>query len=65
MAGMPNQKILRIFWFSEFAGPCPANSTNQAGREAGCFQLLELLREAQQLRKANIRRDADVRPRKG
>jgi hypothetical protein len=34
----------------------------QGGR---LFPMLELLRFAQQLRKANIRRDADVRPRKG
>jgi hypothetical protein len=36
-----------------------------AGTEAGCFQLQELLRGAQQLRKAQNGKDVVLRPRKG
>jgi hypothetical protein len=36
-----------------------------ADKDVGSYPMLELMREAQQLRKADIRREADVRPRKG
>jgi hypothetical protein len=48
--------MARPFWFSEFTRG--VNSTaGMAGREAGSYPMLELMREAQQLRKAKIRRD--------